>query len=625
LTSIYGIDKRIEKPLSRDKKTVIVICLVIMVLYATVIGSIYSNNTRLSDVLPAFREALNSRDYSKALDMYRNIHAQIVKTNPEDMDKVSKERAILLEMESIVDERVRSIEDRIRHNRYVPGTDDRAFLEQMKEMTGASLSLWLHDLAEEFLLGTIEKPTLQYIFEQIGDYSNVESYATPLKKEIDSIEIARGDVQEAESLFTDNEYIEAAIKFEYVMNVSDGFVYTYADRRFKELKEVMYQPIMDQCDVLLDNLRFYSAEELLSDMAHLFPDDQKIKAKLLEATSNTELVEVYRGQIEVICVKHLIVDKDLAFSATAGSTTESFYLTSGEFRSILESLYSRNYVLVDVHDMVDLSNSDFLLDGTLLIPKGKKPLVVIIENLNYSAYMNGKGFCSRLVFNNQGQVSGEYINASGQSVVGRATEAIGILDAFVETHPDFSYNGTKGIISLSGYETVFGYITDADQLDDRNAALNAMSMPAENPTEEEIEQNRIKVIEIMNKLKDTGWIFASSTYGFINANDSSMEVIRNDTEKWLNQVSSLTGKVDMLVYPNGNFIKGSDPRCVYLKDLGFRIFFGVGSYPYYAFGDNYLYFDRAMMNGDTLRNMNYSRLFDVESVYDEARKKKLPS
>jgi hypothetical protein len=623
LTADFGIDKRIEKPLTREKKTILAVCLIILLLYAAVLGIIYNNNTRLSGVLPAFIEALDNRNYGSALGMYRKIHAKIVEVPPENLTSVTKEKQILLSMESIVDERVRSIEKQIRYDRYQPGNDDRAFLEQMKEMTGASLTNWLNSLAEEFLLGTIEKPTLQYIFDQIGDYSNVEAFANPLKKEIDSIEIARGDVQEAEMLFEDRDYIPAAIKFEYIMGVSEGFVYSYANRRLSELKTVMYEPIMEQCDKLLENFRYYSAEKILSDMARIFPDDQKVQAKLLDATSNTVLVENYFGQIEVICVKPLIADTVLAFSTGSSSTTESFYLTCEEFKRILQALYDKDYVLVDPHSMVDMTNDTFLLDKALVVPKGKKPLVVVVENVNYSAYLYGKGFCSKLVFNDQDQVCGEYLNASGQKVVSRTAEAIGILDSFVEANPDFSFNGTKGIISLSGYETVFGYITDADQIDDRNEALAAMALPEENPSEEDIELNRQKVIEIVALLKDKGWNFASSTYGYINADDSTMEVIQNDTDKWLKQVASLTGKVDMLVYPNGNFIKGSDSRCVYLKNLGFRIFFGVGPYPYYTFGDNYLYMDRAMMNGDTLRNVNYSRLFTASTIYDSARKNNL--
>jgi hypothetical protein len=258
-----------------------------------------------------------------------------------------------------------------------------------------------------------------------------------------------------------------------------------------------------------------------------------------------------------------------------------------------------------------------------MVPQGKKPLIIVLEDFNYSAYQKGNGLCSRIVFNDQGYVCGEYTNAAGQTVVSRNAEAIGILDAFVEENPDFSFNGAKGVITLSGYETIFGYITNIDQIDDRNEALSAVGLPAINPTTEEIMTNVENVTAIINVLKDTGWTFGSSTYGYINANDSDMETIQNDTQKWLDQVLPLTGQVHVLVYPNGNFIKGSDDRAIYLKNKGFRVFFGVGPSPYYTFGDNYLYFDRAVLNGDTLRNLDYSRLFQASVVYDTARIKGL--
>lgn len=619
----FGLDFRMEKPATGINRVLVIVCFVVLLAFAVGIGVIYVNNSRLSDVLPRFEKALESRNYDQALDIYRDIHARVVSESPDMKNDISKEKEILFSMEDIVEERVKSIEYMIRYERYTPSADDRAFLEQMKELTGSSLSIWLDELAKEFLLGTIEKPTLQFIFDQIGDYSNVVASSVSLKKEIDNIEIARGEVQEAEKLFNDKAYIEAAAKYESVMEGSQGFVYQYAQTRLAELKLEMYDPIMEQCDHMLDTFKYYSAEEVLSNMARVFPDDLKIQAKLLEATSNTMLVEEYTGSVEVICVKPIIADTDLAFSSDASSTIDSFYLTKNEFRKILESLYEKDYVLVDAISLVDVSNSTFLSGQTLVVPQGKKPLIIVLENFNYSAYQNGKGLCSRVVFNDQGYVCGEYTNASGQTVVSRTAEAIGILDVFVEEHPDFSFNGAKGVISLSGYETVFGYITNSDQVDDRNAALSAVGLATVNPTADEISSNVENVSAIISFLKDTGWIFGSSTYGYINANDSNMETIQNDTQKWIDQVLPLTGKVHILVYPNGNFIKGSDERAVYLKNLGFRVFFGVGPSPYYTFGDNYLYYDRAVLNGNTLRNLDYSRLFQASVVYDTARIKGL--
>ena len=75
----------------------------------------------------------------------------------------------------------------------------------------------------------------------------------------------------------------------------------------------------------------------------------------------------------------------------------------------------------------------------------------------------------------------------------------------------------------------------------------------------------------------------------------------------------------MLVYPNGNYIPGTDDRAVYYKNHGFRIFFGGGASPYYTYGDNYLYLDRAMMSYVTLKRKVYEELFDYHDIIDPKR------
>jgi len=619
----YYEGKHPDQSGSLFRKILIWVCFAALIGAAAVFVYLHVYNANLSSVLPSFNSALDSREYGKALSMYRDVQAEYLSQDPDKAASDTTEKLILRSMEDIVFSRVDTIETSIRSDRYTPGADDRAFLEQMGELTGARLTLWLNSLCEEFLLGTIEKPTLQFIFDQIGEYTNVAAAAEPLEKEIDAIEIARGDVQTAEGYFASQSYIPAVEKYEDIISHSTGFVNEYAQSRLQECEQVMYDPIMTQCDELLKAFKYYTAEDILSDMARIFPDDQKVQAKLLEATSNTSLVVDYSGNVEVLCVKPLIDDTSLAFSAKNVGTTDPLMLTAAEFKAIIEQLYANNYILIDVRTMTDQSNQSQVTAQGLSLPEGKKPLVIILENVSYSAYQTGMGTCSQLVLNDQNQVCGEYTNASGQTVVSRDAEAVGILDAFVEEHPDFSFDGAKGIISFTGYESVMGYITNADQVDDRNNALAAVGLPGINPTQEEILANQNTVKGIMTQLTETGWIFASSTYGFINANSCDLDTITSDTDKWLDQVGSLTGSVQILVYPNGDFIKGSDARCVYLKDNGFRIFFGVGPTAYYTYGDNYLYLDRAMLNGDTLRNVNYARLFDVSLVYDPNRTKPL--
>jgi hypothetical protein len=190
----------------------------------------------------------------------------------------------------------------------------------------------------------------------------------------------------------------------------------------------------------------------------------------------------------------------------------------------------------------------------------------------------------------------------------------------VEKHPDFTYDGAKGIISVSGYEACFGYVVAADEIDDRNTALSAANMPLINPNNDDIDFSRDRVTEIVGVLKDNGWQFASCTYSYIeDCRNTEKSVLVADHTKWMDQIGSLFGEVHMLVYPNGNYIYGTDDRAVYYKNLGFRIFFGGGATPYYTYGDNYLYLDRAMMSYKTLTRKAYTELFDYNDIIDPAR------
>ncbi|MDW7657333.1 MAG: hypothetical protein SCM11_09185, partial [Bacillota bacterium] len=258
---------------------------------------------------------------------------------------------------------------------------------------------------------------------------------------------------------------------------------------------------------------------------------------------------------------------------------------------------------------------------TLFLPPGKKPLVLVIEGLNYYATRRETGNAWNLIIDEGGEVAAEILDEKGNLVIDRRGEAIGILDLFVLVHPDFSLDGAKGTISLTGYECVFGYVTDEDQLDDRNNAFLDNGMASISLSDREIEANRAEVIQIIERLKETGWRFASSTYGFINARDHDLDRIRTDTQKWLDQVGSLTGPVSMLHYPNGAFITGSDERAEYLKDQGFILFGGIGATPYLFTGSRYIYVDKVPVNGYTLRNSRQyglERFFDAAGIYDRA-------
>ena len=598
-----------------------VLCAVMLIALTVTTFVLGRKNAYELETVPSFELAINEGRYGDALDIYRGIQDEVLMSSPDEQASNAQRIQMLDDMQNIVREQVDELCNRIISNRYVLTPSDINFLDSMKELTSSVVSERLYGICEDFLLGKVEKPVVTYFFEQLQPIGNFSATANPLLRELDFIETATGDVQTAETSLEKGDYIAAVKKYTQVDSSYDGFVGDYCDKRIAAIKETMYEPMMAEGEHLLATYKFYSAESLFSDLAVIFPEDEMIKSNLLTATSHTSEVKEYRGKIECICVRSLIADTDVAFSGRYHSSNTNLHLTIKEFEKILENLYERGYVLVDVEDLIDQSDPTFLLERNLKVPKGKKPLIVVIEDLQYSVADYRCGTCRKLVLNDENQVCGEYQNNAGETVVSRTAEAIGVLDVFVEKHLDFTYDGAKGIISVSGHEACFGYVVAAGELEDRNAALSAANLPQlTNITNDDIDFAREKVMEIKNVLADNGWKFASCTYSYIaDCRNTEKQELIDDFVKWQDQIGTLFGEVHILVYPNGNYIYGTDDRAVYFKNRGFRIFFGGGATPYHIYGDNYLFVDRAMMSYTTLNRKAYKDLFDYNEIIDPVR------
>lgn len=576
--------------------------------------------------IPNFSEAIETGNYEEALSIYRNVQDQVLAYNPDAHDSTYDEKIKLLSsMEEIVKTKADLICDRILANRYVPQHSDVDFLDSMEELTASVIAKRLNSLCEQFLLGKIEKPDVTFVFDQLSPISNFSAIAGPMRREVDYIETATGDVRTAEKALASGDYVEAVQRYQLVNGRYEGYVGEYSAKRINEIKAEMYEPMMAEGEHMLERYKFYSAEKLFSNLAAIFPEDDKIRSDLLAATGHTTKTVEWRGHVEVLCVRSLIANPDTAFGVEFGKGDTGLYLTANEFTQILESLYAKGYVLVDPENMMSATDPGFILERNLTVPEGKKPLVIIIENLSYDPTAYVCGTCRRLVLNDEKQVCGEYTikgkDGSEDPVVNRTAEAIGILDVFVSNHLDFTYDGSKGIVSIGGHDSCFGYIVDREQLRDRNKQLNAANLPLEELTDEEIENNRTAVKNIVEVLKDTGWKFASCTYGYLpNARKTDLAGIMDDTNRWLDQIGSLIPDTHMISYPSGNYIYGTDEKAVFLKNNGFRIFFGAGPKPYHIYGDNYLYFDRTIISPNAMKNYDFSRLFDSDDILDPIRK-----
>ena len=115
--------------------------------------------------------------------------------------------------------------------------------------------------------------------------------------------------------------------------------------------------------------------------------------------------------------------------------------------------------MVSIYDMAKADADGNITEGEILLPEGKIPFVLSQDDVCYYHYMDGDGYASKLVVDENGKIRNEYIEDDGSVSVGDY-DMVPLIDRFVEEHPDFSYRGAKGIVALTGYNGILGYRTD---------------------------------------------------------------------------------------------------------------------------------------------------------------------
>lgn len=139
-----------------------------------------------------------------------------------------------------------------------------------------------------------------------------------------------------------------------------------------------------------------------------------------------------------------------------------WYVTVGEFQRILTALYLHDYVLIDIRTLVNTPKEGgkrLLSRAPLLLPPGKKPLIICIDDAAYDKDLVANGTVRRLILDANGQVATESVLPDGRLLVAADNEIVPNLDHFVQAHPDFSPFGAKGTLALTGFAGVLGYRT----------------------------------------------------------------------------------------------------------------------------------------------------------------------
>lgn len=381
-----------------------------------------------------------------------------------------------------------------------------------------------------------------------------------------------------------------------------------ADREQKEAEEELEQKKQEALNTaaqIVENYRYEEAIAYLQNSEVLREDPRLDEAIALYQEGIQNLYE-YEGDIPHFCFTNLIVDPSRALDWDEyDSVYRENMITLTEFEKILQTLYDSGYILIDLHDLAEETENGrtvVMKQTNPKIPKGKKPMILSIDNLSYGSVRNGDGVATALAIDQNGRVGAKYTDAEGHDRIG-AYDVIPVLDAFIEEHPDFSYLGARGIISVSGEDGVFGY-------------------DLENSNEEVRKKNQQTVQEIAQVLREEGWTFASTGYSYQFLSAMTYDQLSEDLTKWQDVTGKWIGACDTLLYPYGAEVDYSSEKGVLLPNKGFRYLIGL-----WADGDhvevqeNYLRQTRRTITGLLLTTSpnSVSTYINVSEILDPAR------
>ncbi len=381
----------------------------------------------------------------------------------------------------------------------------------------------------------------------------------------------------------------------------------------RELKEQQvseqerHDSVLAEAQQLAEGYYYDEAINLLMDSGAVGDDVEEALATF--RTDRSDLKR-YTGDIVHLCFPTLITDTAMAFDGDANAAGyASSMITIDEFNALLNSLYDSEYILVDLHNAAYLETDEEGIStmemGELMIPDGKKPLIISQDNVNYAGIANGDGIAKKLVLDGDSQVKAVYTDDGGHDLTGDY-DLIPVLESFIAEHPDFSYRGARGIISVSGSQGVFGYdIGSGSELTDKQRT------------------NRETVAKIAQALTQGGWSIACAGYKHDYLKGLSAEALDKEITDWEDNVGvMLETPADILFYPYGAEVEYPSDQLKVLLEHG--LVYLCGLWPEQDFleqGDDYLRQTRRFIDGNALQYSSdyFSTIFDASSIVDEKR------
>lgn len=492
----------------------------------------------------------------------------------------------------------------------------------------------VNQLYNTFRTTTLSYENYQNTINHINDLLKDENFENIINLHKDNAEIIRTSREmynKAKTFEQENDYLNA---YESYLGVSekDAFYYSVAQEDAFNLKGKIKSNILSTAKTFEEENDIENAYYTMQSVPDIISDDNEIieyKKYITDLYEEQNYTE-YKGTVYNMFFHSLALYPEIAFSSTRGEELFNIMTTRYEFIKCLNELYEHDYILIKPSDLYDLYIKDGIeylkLKDSLLLPEGKKPLILSFDNL--SCMHASVGFCKKLVIDESGNLA-SIVTINGTDTLTYDGEHVLILHDFVKEHPDFSYNNAMAVLGMSGYESLFGYNT---------ADLNSPDVQSELD----------KAKQVADKLKNMGYIFANhSYYHYSNSSDipssyTDLEWLKYDTGLWKERIEPILGDTNIYITPGGKnysvtkYVDGdkSDPCYNYLVSEGYQIILSVGRGQFYTnniigvsnprfFFETSLFMDRYNIDGKSFYKEDVKLIdvfgFEYKDIIDPIR------
>ncbi|KAF0225484.1 MAG: polysaccharide deacetylase [Erysipelotrichaceae bacterium] len=367
----------------------------------------------------------------------------------------------------------------------------------------------------------------------------------------------------------------------------------------EKAREVKRVELISKASLMVSGYYYEEAIELLKSNSDIYNDKMKSEVKKVE--DFVADLEPYTGRIEQVFFHTLIVYPELAFGPNSSQPQGYNYwmTTQLEFQRMLPLLMEKGYVLIRISDLYDVDAQGNVTEKELYLPQGKRPLLMSVDNVGYPESRKKDGFASRLMIDDNNEITAVIRNPKGVEIVSRTAEIFPIVDDFIKAHPEFSYRGAKGMVGITGSWGVMGY-------DPKIASEAAIAK------------------KIANRLKELGWDFVSHSYthadGKYFSENSTLEGVKEDTELFKKWIVPIIGDSNVFIAPFGVTLKGELYQ--YMIDEGYTFYLTVDRRSQPKILGKSVLMPRINLDGFVMnRDKAYitEHFFDVDKVYDSRR------